>query len=325
MRYYDILITDPVGGAPPIHISSLNDDGSTNPNARSIDLDIPVGPMHSPQSGAYVRIWGVAISDISQSQQLNDRHIVVSGGMAKGLPLAVPSQRGVLVEGKIYQAFGNWLGTQQSLDIVIYPDVGTYDKPTQILFNWKAGQQLSDAVTASIGLAFPGASVTNSGICPSLAISQNQIGVFGSLRQLAEYVQKKSSAMAPPTTSGASYSGLQICSSGSGFRLIDNYGSASNPVNLLFTDLIGQPTWIDLVTIQISTVMRGDISVGDYLMMPPSQLTTSPASGSRFRQQSIFSGLVQVIGKGLIRHVGSFRQPDAMSWITTINAVVQNV
>ena len=85
--------------------------------------------------------------------------------------------------------------------------------------------------------------------------------------------------------------------------------------------MIGQVTWIDYQTVQLNCVMRADLHVGDYIKMPPGQVTTTAQSYSQFRQGSVFQGTFQI---SRIRHVGNFRQPMGEAWITTIDAYAVN-
>jgi hypothetical protein len=39
-------------------------------------------------------------------------------------------------------------------------------------------------------------------------------------------------------------------------------------IAIQFTDLIGQPTWIEPNTMQVKTVMRADLQVGSIITMP---------------------------------------------------------
>jgi hypothetical protein len=98
-----------------------------------------------------------------------------------------------------------------------------------------------------------------------------------------------------------------------------------------FSDIIGQPTWIGPNEIQFKTVMRSDITIAEQIKLPeailPLQLL-NPKSAPKIdentgqltasRQKSSFQGVFQV---KKIHHFGNFRQADAGSWVTVINAV----
>src|SRR5262249_10576948 len=134
MRFYDVQIGDTASG---LHYTSHPRGPAfpPDPGALNIEMDIQaVGKM--PTYEAYLRIWGVGIDIIGQARNLNappggaGLPITVKGGMGKGLPLANPSQAGVLVKGTIFQAYGNWVGVNQTLDIKMIP--GTDRMPSQL-------------------------------------------------------------------------------------------------------------------------------------------------------------------------------------------------
>src|SRR5579875_2215617 len=146
MRYYSIIISDPATGQvlvpDPVTrkftrvepgplaatYTSLAGNpalGVTLPGALNIELDVPVSPMSTPLAGSYLRVWGISLQEIAQWNDLQGKAIDVYAGMQKGLPLAKPQQAGLIFHGKIFQAFGNWQGTNQTLDLIINPDLGT--------------------------------------------------------------------------------------------------------------------------------------------------------------------------------------------------------
>jgi hypothetical protein len=96
---------------------------------------------------------------------------------------------------------------------------------------------------------------------------------------------------------------------------------------LKFEDLIGQPTWIGTPDgkqsgfwINFKTVLRGDISVGDQVVLPdgiipPYALITPGAAFPNAPDKSklIHTGTWYVMQ---VHHFANFRQPDADSWTT---------
>jgi hypothetical protein len=93
-----------------------------------------------------------------------------------------------------------------------------------------------------------------------------------------------------------------------------------------FTDLIGQPTWIESQTISIKTVMRTDIDVGYHVTLPPNVLITTnigavtPGSIQPKMGALTFEGMQCTIID--ILHTGDFRNPDGAAWCTTFKATV---
>ena len=91
-----------------------------------------------------------------------------------------------------------------------------------------------------------------------------------------------------------------------------------SPKMIQFTDLVGQPTWIAPLTIQVKVVMRGDLAVNDIIMLPPTQVVTTAAAQSGIQGPLTFSGSFQIAS---LRHVGNFRAPDGAAWVTIIDAL----
>ena len=97
-------------------------DATGDSSALNVELDIPVSPGHLTV-GAFVRIWGIDRQTLLNARVFNRQSIQVFGGMQKGLPLANPNQQGLLVQGSIFPALGNWVGTDQTLDLYIVADL----------------------------------------------------------------------------------------------------------------------------------------------------------------------------------------------------------
>ena len=326
----------------PTYASFLN--GSVIPNAWDIELDIPVGAFGSPgQGGAWVRIWGISLQEIAQSTQLqgnlltsptlNGYGVQISGGMGPGLPLATSevSQQGVLVQGQVLQAFGNWIGTDMTLEMVISAAIGNSSGPLNFTLNWPPGTPLSQALQTTFQNAYSGSLALPSqptiNISPNLVQQDNVTAQFPDINALGSFVKQTSKRII--NTSG--YYGVTIAPSGGTFNIFDGNTPASSssapgssstqPTMIQFQDMIGQPTWTGYNQMQIKTVMRGDLKLGGQIMLPPGTLVTStPTPGSQYNSGLAFQGSFMI---SKMRHIGHSRQPDAASWVTVINAVAQ--
>lgn len=344
MRYYSIEIRDPTSGQlirpayfeaialPASYASFVN---NTNlPNALNIELDIPVSTYANPRQGAWLRVWGISIPEISQSVDLNGMDILLYGGMQKGLPLAKPAQSGLLMQGTIFQAFGNWVGVDQTLDFTLLPSTGRLDQPINLTIKWEGGQPMSGAIRTALQAAFKSAKFTiDVRISDQLKLPGNtQPGFYPTLNTFATAIfrlsQSPQFAGIKPKGGGA-YAGVQVVVRGNTILVFDgtvDYGKATfeNPIQIDFEDLIGQPTWIGPNSMNFKTVMRADIQVGDYIRMPtnivsPFAILTPGAAFPNVpaRNKSIFQGVFSVLE---VHHFGNFRQPDARSWVTAFDA-----
>lgn len=308
MRFYKIAISDPDSGSAIQTFASANDDGSTNPAAADIELDIPVSAFAVPLGGAFARVWGVPLQQISQASDLNNKSIEITVGMAKGLPLANPAQQGVVVRGTIFPAFGNWIDTDQTLDLLLAPPLAA-----PIVHNWPKGQQLGGAIKQALQSAFPGYTV-NANLSSKVVLPENDLGIYPNIVQYATYLN----AMSKRVNQDKGYPGVNITVSGKTITIYDGTQPIGNTVAIQFADLIGQPTWIGTNTISLKTVMRGDIQVGQMVTLPQAQITTTGSSQSQFRNNSAFQGSFLVTAA---RHVGRYRQEDANSWVSVFEVV----
>lgn len=321
MRFYTITITDP-NGAPPIVWSSLDSAGNFNPGALQVEFDMPVAPAGGPLSNAMLRVWGTGLQYIEQASSLSGRFLSIQGGMSKGLPLARQQEAGLLVDGTIYQAFGTWEGTNQYLDFVILAFEGSKKDPKNLVINWKAGTAIGPALSLALITGFPTTTADVSGISPALVLASDQVGYYQTLPQLASWVKQITSAIKVETASGYPYNGVDIILRGNTFIAFDNSGSIpSAPRQLFLSDLIGQPVWTNSITLQVNVVLRGDLSVGDYIQLPPVLTSSEPQSFPQFRQSPVFQGVGLVTA---LRHIGNFRQADAKAWVTIIDFQVVN-
>lgn len=272
---------------------------------------------------SFVRVWGIPITDISQARNLNGRNIAVYGGMGKGLPLADPSQAGLLVSGQINQAFGNWIGVNMTLDLQIRaggpPQPGPGDR--NLTLNWKQGTELKDAIKETLTTAYPGAKFKIN-VKDGLKLNYDQPGFYGTLPQFADYIERASQDIVDPslvyTTKANGYQGVQVVIAPDGTFNINDGSTKESPKEIKFTDLIGQITWISSATFIVTCVMRADIIANDWIKLPHGQVAVSAASMTAFsnlRQESIFQGTYQVQE---VRHVGNYKQPAGEAWTTII-------
>jgi hypothetical protein len=297
-------------------LSSLTSQGQVNMAALQVEFDIAQAYMHAPQGQAFVRIWGLGIEAQGTAYNLNSQpgkpvNITVYGGMSRGLPLANPNQQGPLLKGMVQQAYGNWEGLNQTVDLICGPSIGSFEEPKNIIFNWKAGTTMASAIAAALTTAFPGVPQTIK-ISPNLILDHDQVGYHYSLTEFAETVKEFSQAII-----GGSYQGVGIVYNGS--TLVVSDGTQPLPAKAIaFQDLLGQPTWIKPRIISVKVVLRGDLNVDDVITLPPSLVTTTQQAMSQYQdKKTTFTGTYQITS---IHHWGNSRQPSADAWNTTFEA-----
>lgn len=316
MRYYDITLS---GG---LEFSSLLGSGGTDPGALNVELDCYVYPIATPAGATMVTIWGSGITTVAQAKNLWGQTVTIKGGFAPGLPLATAASAyaGVLLKGSVFQAFANWIGTEQTLNLVIIPGPVTTQTPQptrpnpphNLILNWKAGTPLSAALQNMLQGAFPGYKVSGT-INSGLVLPHDEQGFFGHLNELGPWLRTRTQAIL-----GGTYPGVDVVFDGQQFTMFDNTSNENTPKQIQFQDLIGQPTWIEYPTIQFKSVMRADLKVSDGITLPQTQVNnTQQAQSSQANQYVGFQGTFKV---GAIRHVGNYRQPSGESWVTIVNA-----
>lgn len=305
--------------------------GQPNPNALNIEFDFPISPMHMPQGGALIRVWGLGIRCISQASNLNPvgtefKTFVLRAGMSKGLPLANPAQQGVVAQGAIYQAFGNWSGTEQTLDLIVMPGVVVTNSGVPIILNWKRGTNLQSALKQVFAQAFP-TYTASINISENLVAPSDQMGHYPTTDSFAKHLYKYTRWLGAKVN-GSEYQGVSIIVRGNTIYASDGAGSIPpKTVALAFQDLLGQPTWIGANTITFQTALRGDINFSDRVTFPtgvmiPYALTSPDAAypNSPAASKSAFQGTF--VCNQDIHYFANFRQSDATSWNTTYRATL---
>jgi hypothetical protein len=340
VRYYRIDITKADG--TPYQFKSLSGAGTSvgltsllpsgpqnpqqglyNPACLLVELNIAGANMTDPDlgAGAAVTVWGLGLQDLGNAADLNGLNISVYAGMSKGLPLANPQQAGLICKGKIYQAFGNWIGTDQTLNLTIQvggDPIGSSTTPTNFPFSMPKGTTLGAAVQNTLKIAMPNMTATVN-VSPNLVLNYDQQGHYESLERFSGFVR----ALSQGIIGGTTYTGVTITQNGDTVTVDDGTVTAT-PKAILPQDLIGQPTWIGFNQITFKTVLRSDIHLNDYVTLPQTLFTQSAISlsGTSTQPQNklTFSGRFQV---SQIHHYGHTRQPDAASWNTTYQASFQ--
>lgn len=333
MRAYNIVLTNPTSNQiiRPGSLAPLNLPGTWTsysdfnkgiiPGALNVEIDAPVSTFASPAGSATVRIWGISLQELEQSFDLNNMNVAVYGGFQKGLPLANPGQYGLLVQGYVYQALGNYIGTDQTIDLILNPGMspltgappgtGTSAAPANIVLNWPAGVPFSQALMSTLSTAFPGYQLDVS-ISKRIVLPNDEWAVFQTLTQFAQYAKEMSISVV-----GGDYTGVDIVMDG---NTITAFDATTTPdvKQIAFQDMIGQPTWYDPATVQVKFAMRGDLSIGDMIQFPKAQVTSSGGSNApQVNAKATFAGQFMI---NYMRHVGNFRQGDAASWVTIVNA-----
>jgi hypothetical protein len=338
VRYYDITIS-PTPGGPPATLQTLtgtstarwtsHPGGVFDPGALDAEFDLLVTALGAPggvAGASSVRIWGVDLATLKTAVQFSNpaspMSITVKGGMMAGLPLNNPAQAGLLLTGLCWQSFGNWRGTEMTLDLVLNAGGASFDRPANIILNWQRGQTLQSALQTCLATAFPN-TVIRFAISQNLVAMSTQIHKAHSLIGLAQFINSITKQM-----QGGGAPGVMISPRGDAIVIFDGMTAPEVTHQLAFSDLIGQPTWLRTYELCIQTVMRADILVGDLVKLPQPGASLWPfvlePTGSKpaLRNDSVIQGEFIVTAA---RHVGRFRAADGTQWSTTFICIPQVV
>lgn len=314
MRFYNLTITDTSTGKIVKQWQS-HPNGQFDPGALLIEFDAIVTSFNTPIEGQGITIHGVSLSDINQAQDFTGLQLSLYGGMKAGLPLANPNQSGLLMEGLIFQSWGTWEGTEMKLDFILRPDPFYIDQPGNLVLNWHANEPLSNALTNMLKIAY-GAQVPPMPIVMNIApLTQpfNDCKISSSLTDFRPWLAQVTAKL-----------GHQVNITIQGGKIIvgdDTY--KPTPIQIVFSDLIGQPAWIDPNVMQIKVILRADIVLGDKILMPkglqsaPGQvLTMGQSMPSNEKYKSAFQGVFRVTQ---MRHLGNYKSQEGAAWATIIN------
>ncbi len=340
MRFYDITITDPADPSKKqIYTSWFN--GQNDPGALNVIFDFPVVPYSTTRGASMVEISGISLQSISFATNLNNKNISISAGFKPGLPLATQSSRyqeGPIVVGFILQAYGNWIGNNMTLNLVISPGqaappsqptittaqqpaaasatatppLGSPQRPANFNFSMPVGMNMATAIRNTLTAALPNFSQPIINIKNIVAPGPRTF-VRRSLTEFAQTIKQLSQQI-----EGGTYRGVEIAMQGSNTILVYDNNTEIKNIDIQFSDLIGQPTWIDPLKIQFKCPMRADLQVGYNVTLPQGYYgiqPNTPSSPYAYRFQSAQQGKFNIIE---LRHVGNFRQPDGNSWATIV-------
>jgi hypothetical protein len=347
-RYYKIVVTPPSKkvassektSSQPLTVNiaktmggrawESHPGGIVNPAAQNISFDVMTLPAAVAHGASFLTIEGVDLRDLSQVNNFKPTkdgpwEFEMYAGMKGGLPLSARQPApGLLFGGIVLDAFGNWQGTEMNLSFLVAPGSYSILTPGNLVLDWQKGMDLSEALATMLRQAYPNR-VLKMDIQSGMVNKHHSLHYTSSLKQMAEHVLE--------TTRGwggvKDYPGVSIVVQDGTVMAFDSTNSGKQtPIQISYDSLVGQPTWIGAITIDIPVIMRSDISVGDVIKLPagmsgmPGAVFTQAAMTNAFtNQQVMFSGLFYVIA---VRHCGDFRSDDGSQWVTIIHATSIN-
>ena len=326
MRFYTLTLTDTtIGKIVKTYTSHPN--GKFDPGALLIEFDAIVSPYSQPIEGQSITVHGISLSDLQQAQEFTGLQLSLYGGMKDGLPLSMNQPTpGLIVSGVIWQSWGTWEGTEMKLDFILQADEFYLGNPGNIMFNWPANTPISAALISALNVAYNppsnknpipiimnGINAAKGGVLSNITSTNPEnkpapsLSVFGQwLYQITKYLGHA----------------VQIVSQNGTLQVFDD-AYKPNPIPILFSDLIGQPAWIDVLNLQIKVALRANIFVGSRITLPNGMqnapgfvVTQGQALPSSLKYKSSFDGQFYVTN---MRHVGNYKAHEGAAWVTIIN------
>lgn len=334
MRYYRLEITRPDGSLPTDeHNNPLIHplDTSVAPGSGlHIEFDALVTGQDTANGGTVLTIYGLPISTISQAVNLRGCIVRLRAGFTSGLPLANPNQAGWIIHGEVLNAYGNWIGTHQTLNLVINPSQlrNVDESKFSIQLGGKSGENLADVLTRNLKQAYPDEYVISVNISERLVLPEDCLGAYPRIGPYASMIRSLSRGI----ISDSEYSGVQISVQAGRVIVFDNYAPKTKITNILQQELLGQPTWIANNAVSFKCPMRADLISGDFITLPENIISGAAsilsvnsadtwAVGRSGKNKVNFSGnfLIQTT-----RHVGQYLNPNGNdAWVTIYEAVAE--
>jgi hypothetical protein len=205
-------------------------------------------------------------------------------------------------------AFGAELSNALQAITAAFGGGGFRMPPVNLIHNLQPGQWLGSAIQQTLTSAFKGVNV-NLLLSEALKLNHHDAGFYQSLPQYAGYLKTAAAAIAGGR-------GISTFAHGNKLTLTD-WKQPGAEVQLDYTDLIGQPTWIADDEIHFSTVMRADLIPPASVSMPQTIFGISGQNpdliGNIPSLQTTFNGTFEL---HKVRHVGDSRSPDGVQWRT---------
>ncbi|EFN6231550.1 TPA: hypothetical protein JLT96_000422 [Escherichia coli] len=331
MRYYRLEIINPKTGKPPVDSNGKPigpfDTSETPGCGLHVEFDFEVTGLDVVCSGTMLTIYGLPIDMLKQSVSLQGGLVRMKAGFVQGLPLANKDQQGEVIYGEIYLAYANWIGTNQTLNLVINPSIRKSDdgKPFSIEGQGEAGERVGDVLVRALQKAYPN-KLIDCTVSDNLVLPEPWTGKYTEIGSLAMVVKNASIAM----MRNERYSGIAISILSDRIRIYDNASAKwGEPKTIHAHELVGQPTWIAPFTVSFKCPMRGDIRCGDVVNLPEGLysgaasivMANTMAPGVISKNSTTFTGKFLVKS---VRHIGSYLTADGDAWVTVFEAYAEN-
>jgi hypothetical protein len=177
---------------------------------------------------------------------------------------------------------------------------------------------ISSGIQQTLSVAFP-KGAANIAISPLLQVGFQDAGFYQNLQQYTQYISNLSQSI----LGIKNYIGVQFSAKDNTINVWDG----TTPVGegqVAAIDLIGQPTWIDINKIMIKTVLRGDLTCGMVITLPPTLISLTPQAiipGAGVPEQKTNTSFNGSFIIWRVLHIGDFRNPDGVGWSSNFECI----
>lgn len=287
---------------------TISELSPNNQNALRITFDLRTYTNIETQ-GAIISVYNLPQSFYQNQSQLVDKRIQLYAGFSPTSQLLrrleiKPVLNTLLLSGYISNTIGDYPNNKIDLIISSTP-IKTQDKTKGVLFDLKKGESVKQKIKSALKSLYPLSQVNIGGI-ESVAV-ENMIKTLYSNSDLNDIA--------------ATY-GILIYTDFQGFYIADRNpkGSEFPPIEISQNEIVGNPTYADFSTINLTLLMRGDLKLGTLISIPTAIFATvSPNQNYIVNAPRSF-----ISGKFLITkiwHIGDSANENPQSWVTNIQAV----
>lgn len=358
MRYYKLEFIDPKTNASPASLPPIYSTFESHPNnlynpaCPEISFDCLITQGNVAQNPFHITLHNVPKEMLGKARDFNSLNVNLYAGFKSGLPLANPDQAGLIVSGTVQGCFGNWAGTNLTMDFLVNPlqysgspylnlSAQVYSTTAQpYTFKWdpNAGNTFIQALTQffsnNFGYTCQGTLDANNewnlNQMPPFKIIFTTFDRFCKELQTVTQSQNAPNKEAPDNKANKSLVGnfqpyfgvlLSMSMTSGTIYAWDGTAPATSELSLKVQEFIGQPTWISASgVIQSMHPMRSDIHVTQSIAYPKNISIIVPAQFTTASQYAYFNGENLELYVQKVRHVGRYRDPNPNAWVTYIDA-----
>jgi hypothetical protein len=230
-----------------------------------------------------------------------------------GLPIVAPRDIGGAIAD-----IGTWGSAILNFGGMINSFVGggqqaPLEIPLNFVHNLQKGVPLKSAIQETLSRVFPNVKL-NILISSALKLGYQDAGIYQNLNQYITYLNRLSQSI----LGAKNYLGINASLSGNTLHVWDGTTPVTT-AEIDYLDLIGQPTWIDVMTVSVKVVLRANIPGGSSIELKLPQTLMNTTSNAIVGNAPAQRTNLPFSGKFILRkilHIGDFRNPDGANWCT---------